>query len=317
MQDDLKKTELLEYGFEISNKKEKITSDSPNTLYHYTDIGGVIGIVEDNAMRATDSRFMNDRTDCIYGIMLAKKILTQKMLKDDNTNKADYYRACLAQLETETADVLSRKAFLICLSEKGNLLSQWRGYAKDTQGFSIGLKRDALDRTRRNDDAWSVILKKIDYDVESQEETILSILEKLYDKGQELNEDIEDVAHVAATALSYSSAFIKDPAYTEEAEWRIVLFSDRSKTTETDYKLKFRMRRHTLIPYINFDFLPGETPQKKQEISETEKCTLPINEIFCGPNADIETVDISLPMFLNEHGLNDVLLIKSGIPHRI
>lgn len=315
MKEDAQSTELLEYGFELSNREEVITDQTPQVLYHYTDIGGVIGIINDNAMRATDSRFMNDRTDCIYGIMLAKKILTNKMLKEEDTEKAQYFRDCLEQLETETSDVLSKKTFLICLSEKGNLLSQWRGYAKDTQGFSIGLKREELDRTRRRDEGWSVILKKIDYDEASQQQTIVDILDALYSKGKELGEPIDEIAHVASVALSYSSAFIKDPAYTEEAEWRIVLFSRRPGSS--DYKLKFRMRRHTLIPYINFDFLPGETDQTKQEISKAEKCTLPISEIICGPNADIETVDISLPMFLSESGLEDISLIKSGIPHRI
>jgi hypothetical protein len=31
-----------------------------------------------------------------------------------------------------------------CLSEEGDLLSQWRGYAADATGFSIGFSKDSL-----------------------------------------------------------------------------------------------------------------------------------------------------------------------------
>ena len=56
--------------------------------------------------------------------------------------------------QRETAELQRRLSYLsalvdglgFCLSKKGDLLSQWRGYADDAFGVSIGFEKDYLKK---------------------------------------------------------------------------------------------------------------------------------------------------------------------------
>lgn len=83
-------------------------------LYHYTSLDVLWKCVDGNSMYARHVRFSNDNKEYEIG-----KELVSSYLKDKNLNQhiQDMY-------------------FMICFCEKEDLLSQWRGYAKD--GVCIG-----------------------------------------------------------------------------------------------------------------------------------------------------------------------------------
>src|ERR1041385_7107441 len=54
----------------------------PALLYHYTTAGGFAGIVETGEVRGTNFNFLNDSTEMVYGISLAKRLL--EISADDN-----------------------------------------------------------------------------------------------------------------------------------------------------------------------------------------------------------------------------------------
>jgi hypothetical protein len=59
-----------------------------------------------------------------------------------------------------------------CLSEQGDLLSQWRGYADDATGVSIGFSKDYLERLGETDQHGGkagFTLNKVEYEREIQE----------------------------------------------------------------------------------------------------------------------------------------------------
>ena len=131
-------------------------------LYHYTTEAGLTGIVGSDRIRATHIRFLNDWTEF-------REAFTESYVR----RLLDSFRASLpADLPAEARLVIdgmiSRRAAeileIILASESanetfvcsftsaspqetgdpGDRLSQWRGYASATQGFSLGFDKSLL-----------------------------------------------------------------------------------------------------------------------------------------------------------------------------
>jgi hypothetical protein len=62
------------------------------------------------------------------------------LAKDDGLDETDTQR--LQQSAAGLEEVIDGLGF--CLSEDGDLLSQWRGYAADASGVSIGFSKEYL-----------------------------------------------------------------------------------------------------------------------------------------------------------------------------
>jgi hypothetical protein len=76
-----------------------------------------------------------------------------------------------------------------CLSEDGDLLSQWRGYADDATGVSIGFSKDYLKQfaeASRGQEKSGFSLQRVEYEPEVQENLIKPTyieIRKLIDEG--------------------------------------------------------------------------------------------------------------------------------------
>ena len=47
---------------------------APKTLFHFTDCGGLIGILKERCLRASLASALNDTSEVAYGIEMAKRI---------------------------------------------------------------------------------------------------------------------------------------------------------------------------------------------------------------------------------------------------
>src|SRR5690348_2624811 len=98
-------------------------------LYHYTDLGGFIGIIKDHDLWLTHSQYLNDAEEMIHGANVVKAAIEQAF--KDNQWDVTY----LQELQRLTA---SREGvYICCFCEKDNLLSQWRGYGANGSGVSL------------------------------------------------------------------------------------------------------------------------------------------------------------------------------------
>lgn len=135
----------------------------PETLYHYTDAAGLIGIVKPSSwdigdwpeleqqldkaaqLRASDVRYMNDSQELKFGAM--HFVTRLRDAAKDESLSLDTRLAC-AKLAVvfSTDDVFDwpLRCFAACFCEHGDLLSQWRGYAGGAGGYAIGFNRAAL-----------------------------------------------------------------------------------------------------------------------------------------------------------------------------
>jgi hypothetical protein len=137
-----------------------------------------------------------------------------------------------------------------CLSERGDLLSQWRGYADDAKGVSIGFSRrylESLARASRGQKSAGFALHRVEYEPSQQEilvEPTYRELRKLIAAGafrsrgplslldhrspEQIatdNKALRSVEHELIVRLFELLPMLfklKSDAFTEEAEWRLV-----------------------------------------------------------------------------------------------
>ncbi len=136
----------------------------PETLYHYTDSAGLLGIIGSpislpgteesvfgfergatfGTLWATDARYLNDAHELTYGAAaLAEKL--ERHAEESRTPQVVERLRELAETVrdgrfelTYGSDTERSLAHVTCFCESGDLLSQWRGYGG---GYAIGFDR--------------------------------------------------------------------------------------------------------------------------------------------------------------------------------
>lgn len=169
----------------------------PDILYHYTSQAGLQGILASDHIWATDIYALNDWTEfrlLFTGAAMrlladtfsselpddidadAKKMFIDRVLAERNFPKL---------LETIKADPPhgERKGVFVCsFTAAGDLLSQWRGYSRSTQGFSLGFD--------------TALLKK-QLETVNTLDSPTELVECIYDEAR-IREDIRDLGRKAA-----------------------------------------------------------------------------------------------------------------------
>nr|WP_286775692.1 DUF2971 domain-containing protein [[Pseudomonas] sp. BICA1-14] len=252
------------------------------TLYHYCSTGTFAAILQTQSIWLSSLTLSNDSME---GQLVKETII--RLAKEDNLSDhiCERLKESLAFLER----TLGGLGF--CLSEQGDLLSQWRGYADDAHGISIGFSKDYLEKLSRKAAAANksgLTLQKVQYD--AHEELVIGTYQKLKGLIEEgafrtpsfstilspknpediLTEDKRTKnAHVKLIFQTLSLVpqlfKLKSPAFREEAEWRLVSLV----APDIDNDFSFRTVRDRVIPYRVFQLEELGTP-----------C---INEVILGP----------------------------------
>ncbi len=204
-----------------------------------------------------------------------------------------------------------------CLSEAEDTLSQWRGYADDGAGFSIGFSEEFMESFRNPNDPL-ISAHKVTYSLGEQlnlfqpmaksvrravEEgafasQIDSLLASLSEENRVAVQKGYQDAHsdlFSALTSEFSLFFkLKNPAFAEEKEWRLIRMALDPYTD-----LDFRVRGSRLVPYLSEDF------------SQLKR---PISKVLIGPkNPTSKDVVIG---FLAKYGFGDVPVEISRASYR-
>lgn len=135
-----------------------IIKSYPNDLifYHYCSPETFLSICSGKKLRFSDLNSMNDHLENIWGyniwIEVANDLLQAEEIHKDFIDRID--------------SVLHMASFTFlklacCLSKDGDVLSQWRAYASDATGYSIGFSANDLLKM-------PVRILKVIYDKEEQ-----------------------------------------------------------------------------------------------------------------------------------------------------
>lgn len=293
--------------------ERNVNSGIPDTLYHYCTSSTFASIIKNKAIWLSSLSLSNDSME--------GRLVTQtfdRILAKENINYEVKYRIKEALIQAENyCDGLG-----FCLSEWPDQLSQWRGYAADGQGFSIGFSKKYFDLSPKAEEIKqsSYFLGKVLYREHEHESALI----KTYDSIKELIDgdklvlpqinvlSLHNEEYLNHRKLEFTESFLKlwnevfttfpvnyllkNKAFEEENEWRLIsyLFSP------IDDKSLHRAAGNRLIPY--------------REYTLTSQDSAIINNVVIGPKniTPINTIE----KFLECNEFPSVKVMKSIASYR-
>ncbi len=298
--------------------------DPATMLFHYTSSRGLLGILEEGRLWATNLEFLNDPTELKHTITLAETVTNKQVVL--LSAKEPLFSDLLDGVFQSIDPYASRfQFFATCFCEDGgDTLSQWRAYGDMGSGYSLGFSvRDlekGLERFSTPEHGTRADLVKVVYSEEEQMEIIVHLLTELLST---LSRIVKELGEPEArnqfrwmrnlfllNLFKYLFSF-KNSGYSEEREWRIVTWShtgarngDPSRPLpETIY---FRPGEHFVIPYVRLNLSPPDVQPER----------LPVAEIVQGPRLQPVVGIKGLSTLKTEWGYDAVNIRESKIPLR-
>jgi Protein of unknown function (DUF2971) len=283
------------------------------TLYHYCTASTFHSIIARKSIWLSSLSMSNDAME---GKLISD--IMNKMALDDGLDSILFaeLNSALAAWE-RIVDGLG-----ICLSKEGDLLSQWRGYAGDAAGFSIGFDHSYLRELANSiidENDRIVQLKEMRYDNDVHKDVVKKIYEEIKKElisgplkgpvnafaiyaSEEAREAYEKDVEAARLSLIQNMASrvvlplytLKNPGFAEEREWRLlaIVFGLDG--------CSFRAAANKIIPYQEYTLLTLSKPG--------------INRVILGPKnpTPIRVVE----RFLKSNGFESVEVLSSKLTYR-
>ncbi len=121
------------------------TIDGIIPIFSYTDAQGLLGIVKSRTLWATDYRYLNDSSEFLYARSLIEDVVAEANKEaPPGSVKAVLRDTVLSGLDKNSIGDQTNVQFLVCFSESRDQLSQWRGYCKVGDGYSLGFDGKTL-----------------------------------------------------------------------------------------------------------------------------------------------------------------------------
>lgn len=266
-------------------------------LYHYTDLGGLAGIIDRHDLWLTHLRYSNDNEELQHGLRVADRILAESMAKQAKSSPG---RRVLERVQSLLASSLASAVYVTCFCTKDNLLGQWRGYAGNGAGVSLAIDPFGFAEVAGQESVGFLRLWKVFYDIEKQNNIARNAIRRAL--SQRLGEDTR--VWRLYDALQFFIPTFKHPDFRDEEEYRLIF------TPQPDAKVQphFRVARGMLVPYISLrDILRAVG---------VEMPRLPIKEVRVGPSTHRDLNVMSTRLLLERGGYKEVPVQMSDTPYR-
>lgn len=284
----------------LRNITSRIYADVPDeTLYHYTTLKGLLGILASGTLWASDIRYLNDSAEMKHAADLIKQEIARRIAAGHPNPKL------LNQFQYWVGHRVTHGPMLFSASfrSNGNLLSQWRGYSTHGKGVSIGFDPRRIVALA---DAQSFQVGRCIYAPQRQQELISTVVDAVEAIAEERGEcsdenhlppdqSYHDSFELVESDLLRIAAILKHPSFQEEEEWRVVspVFGDPDKAP-----VRFREGTSMIVPYLEFGLAAAGAP-------------LELEHLYLGPSPNISISMNSLELCLAHHGVRP----KNGISY--
>jgi hypothetical protein len=291
----------------IQDITARLYADRPReTLYHYTTLKGLLGIVSSRCLWASDIRYMNDSAEMKHAADLIKKDIARRIAEGHPNPKL------LNQFQYWVGHRIDHGHMLFSASfrSNGNLLSQWRGYSTHGKGVSIGFDPGLLLECARGQ---SLQVARCIYDPPEQERLVGQVVDAVEALAGEHGEctdralrppdqSYHDIFDRVESDLLRIAAVLKDPSFKEEEEWRVV------SPVLTDFAqapIRFREGTSMLVPYLEF------------RLTTEPDAPLTLEHLYLGPSPNSSISMNSLELYLARNGIRPTSGISyCQIPYR-
>jgi hypothetical protein len=288
-----------------------------DVLYHYCSTASFHKVVETRQIRLSALSLSNDTLE---GKVVAAAI--GQLAERDKIDRQTCER--LQEMIGFFGQLVEGLGF--CLSEDGDVLSQWRGYAADASGVAIGFSRAYLEQfvaAEATATSPGCVLRQVKYDPsEHQAEVeptyseakmfidagafspgVRSLLDSRTDEEFEAErKELERVRmnlNVALFGLFPKLYLLKSRAFREEREWRLI--SHWVLAGEGERDLEYRAVGDRLIAYRTHPL-------------RVDVAMLPIADVVLGPK-HLTPVHM-IEAFLKQHGFGKVTVRRSAASYR-
>ncbi|MDM0031236.1 DUF2971 domain-containing protein [Variovorax sp. J22P271] len=284
---------------------ERIYGMRPTThLFHYATLGNVKNIVEGKQLWASDIRYMSDASELDTAARLIASV-SANMLHAGLIQDAEVLHQFAVWVGHRFKN--GHALFAACFSERGNLLSQWRGYCPAGNGYSLGFDPNDLAEVAK---AQRFSLVRCIYDRDEQrrvlEEVVAAVAKHARAAGGTDAERHSDNRFYPAfesmeSDLLKVAAALKHGAFFEEQEWRVVS-EDVARTNLPE--VFHRPGTSMLIPYVAF----------RLPTAPNGKLLLP--HVYAGPTPHPNLAIGSLSGFLSSRVEGTRQITAADIPYR-
>ena len=265
-----------------------ITDKPAKIIYHYTDVNGLIGLIENGSIRATHASRLNDSSENKHGFKLVIEYV-----------RSNFPKSSQPLIEKALLKVQSVDTYVACYSTKSNSLSQWRNYTGGRVGYSLGFETNQMASL----DGKMPLLEQVIYE-DVKAKALLDLLLQKVDNFLNTNPFGEvEIGYLLGTVeamLNIIACVIKHPKFEEESEYRQIF-----RPSSTGLKLEpfFRAGNFGLTPYVEIQF------------SKDKK--IPLKNITIGPCLDFDIERNALKILLDKNGYDGVEILDSMIPLRV
>ena len=279
-------------------------------LAHYTNLDGLIGIIESGGFWLSDHRYLNDVEEFNNGRKLTCHIIDAVKCRKRHKE----FKTVLEGVINYLNSLKENPYFIASFSIDPDSLEQWRGYARDEKGLSIVFNNNGSFGKLSHFMVLPIMTpSKVIYNDFSKIRIIVRTIAKYsieFKKDISIGNHINLDTWVEQMSKSISLEFInfKNPAFASENEVRIAVAESHLNHFNS---LEHRCTKDRIIPYINSADLYNESFYEHCDSKQ-----LPVKEIIVGPTSNQEVTIKSIKTFLNNRGYCDIPVKKSTVPFR-
>jgi hypothetical protein len=294
-------------------KREEADNKITAPLYHYTDARGLRGIFESERIWFTDYRHLNDPSELLQGMEIARDVA--RRLKSTADPQAQCFLDCFIDMFRRENFESTLEFYIASFSRVRNDLGQWRAYSENGRGFAIGFAPRLFETIEDPlTDRPGEVVGLVKYTLEDVNALYAPpILEaaQLYLSEALTNAELikdrairtpfmqELVRELMASPIIWRSLTTKHPAYEHEQEVRLVILGTPARLSPY---VKTRLRGSEIVPYIP---QPWAARQPGNVV-----------EIIIGPAGPPDT-ERTLRKFLSTLGMDFDNISRSDIPYRV
>jgi len=223
-----------------------------DTIYHYCGVDAMKSIIETRTVWLTHALYLNDYTEYLYFSRRLRELL---MSHRNPTAGLDEDEEQVLAVATKRLEHPRCQHYCFCCSSDGDVLSQWRAYAADGAGFTLGFDPDAFDCSLAGE------FRAVIYEEEQARRSAQTVLDHVLKSFQVARAEglpsprdfavAEAEKFVALAAMSY-----KQSGFAEEKEIRYVYYNEWFEGPDQDHARQYRSIGGRLVPYYVANFNP-------------------------------------------------------------
>ncbi|WP_017815184.1 DUF2971 domain-containing protein [Paenibacillus shenyangensis] len=250
-----------------------------NTLYHYTSIHGLEGIISKGEFWVTHVKYMNDSSESIYFWEVLDQVIESFIKKNPSASARKDFVNKLSQIKSHHSRLLGlTEQYVLSFSTQSDSLSMWNYYGRN-DGYCLGFSKiemiELMNKLNETKNVGIVLAAQVIYDKALQIKILSEELESAYnwflenkddEKWQELGSErfTRAIIDYALIRFSTYSSFFKHPGFRDEAEFRVYIRRQYSSAPN------YRPYQGIMVPYIKVSV-------------KTESDEIPLQSINVGP----------------------------------